>query len=108
MTYGEFALLRVLREASSIAHLPIEIIKTIIRQVNLRARVAYDRRSRLNEANVWQEQYNSIWRVQQPSGITLSRRFALALQRRLDDGYALPYTMRARVRQKYSRRGPGF
>ena len=49
MTYGEFALLRVLREASSMAHLPIEILKEIIRRVNLRARVAYRRRLRYAE-----------------------------------------------------------
>ena len=48
MTYGEFALLRVLREASYFAQLPIEILKEIIRQVNLRARVAYLRRKRID------------------------------------------------------------
>lgn len=91
MTYGEFALLRVLREASSIAHLPIEILKEIIRQVNLSARVAYHRRLRLNEINLAQEEQSQIagqlWAHKWPR---------------------LWADMRARVRRENFRRGPGF
>jgi hypothetical protein len=44
VTYGEFALLRVLREGSDLAHIPVEIIKFIIGKLNWRGRVAYRRR----------------------------------------------------------------
>ena len=47
MTFGELILLRVFRDASDLARLPIEIIKMIIRALNLRGRVEYNRRRRL-------------------------------------------------------------
>lgn len=47
MTYGEFILLRAFRNAERFANLPNEVIKMIIRFVNLQARVAYEQRRRL-------------------------------------------------------------
>ena len=44
MTVGELILLRTLREAFD---LPVEIVKMIIRNLNLRGRVQYNRRRRL-------------------------------------------------------------
>jgi hypothetical protein len=44
MTVGELILLRTLREAFD---LPVEVVKMIIRNLNLRGRVQYNRRRRL-------------------------------------------------------------
>ena len=96
MTYGEFALLRVLREASYFAQLPIDIIRAIIRHVNLRARVAYRRRLRLNAMNLayevaQEEQYGELAYLMQEGKWP-----------------HLWAEIRARVRRENSRRGPGF
>jgi hypothetical protein len=47
MTYGEFFLLRAFRNAERFADLPNEVIKMIIRFLNLKGRVAYNQRRRL-------------------------------------------------------------